>query len=59
MERVYKSLSKTCISRKGLKGHHTGLAGIELYFFTVVGMVLSFGFVTKRVLIKHKCFSYC
>lgn len=35
------------------------LAVRELIFFKVAHMVLSFGFVTKTVLITHGCFSCC
>jgi len=35
------------------------LAGVGLIFFIAAGMVQSFGFVTKPVLIIHPRFSYC
>lgn len=35
------------------------LAKIELFFFTVTGMQLWFGFLMKTVLIAEGCFSYC
>lgn len=36
-----------------------GLAGMELVFFIAAPVVLCFGFVTKEMLIKYQCFSYC
>ena len=35
------------------------LAGVQLIFFIVAGMVLCFGFVLKTVLITQGCFPYC
>jgi len=35
------------------------LIGIEVVLFIVVSLELSFGFVTKTVLITQGCFSYC
>jgi len=35
------------------------LAGMELIFFIEACIVLSFGSVTKTVLITHQCLSYC
>jgi len=36
-----------------------GLAGMELILFITAGMVLCFGFVTRTMLITHRCFSFC
>ena len=35
------------------------LAGIEIIFFTVAGIVLCFGFSMRIMLITHRCFSCC
>lgn len=45
--------------KKGFERASIGLTGLEQTFFIVVSTLHSFGFVTKRVLITHQCFSYC
>lgn len=51
--------NKELYFKKGFKRASTSLPGIELIFFIVVGTMLTFGFVTQRVLKTHQCFSYC
>lgn len=40
-------------------GTCTGLAGMELIFFTAAHTVLYFRWVTKMALVTHSRFSYC
>jgi len=50
MKYLVKSIVYTCV---------LVLAGIELIFFVVAGIVLCFGFRMRIMLITHWGFSYC